>query len=237
MSIGILGHKLGMTRVYDDSGAVTPVTVIVAEPNTVVQVKTVEKDGYNAIQVGLGAAKESRLSKPLIGHFKKAGVPAAEELREFRLNGGDDEALKPGDSITVTRFQPGQYVDVIGISKGKGFQGVVRRHGFAGQPAAHGSKMHRRPGAIGCRSTPGLTFPNHRMPGHMGDEKITVQNLRVVQVREADNVLLVRGAVPGAKGSLVVVRTAIKGQPKARQTQVQKSKNPLKASKAGAKGK
>jgi large subunit ribosomal protein L3 len=235
MSIGIVGQKLGMTRVYDSTGTITPVTVIVAEPNTVVQVKTKEKDGYDAVQVGVGTAKESRVTKPLLGHFKKAGVEPREHLSEFRVNGQDD-VPKQGEAITVTRFKPGQWVDVIGVSKGKGFQGVVRRHHFAGQPAAHGSKMHRRPGAIGCRSTPGLTFPNHRMPGHMGDEQITVQNLRVVQVREADNVLLIRGAVPGANGSIVVVRTAIKGQKKEKQITEAKARNPIKASKAGAKG-
>ena len=150
-------------------------------------------------------------------------------MGEFRTNG---EETKVGDSITVNAFKAGQIVDVIGVSKGKGFQGPMKKHNFDGQGAAHGSKTHRRNGAIGCRSTPGRIYKNHGMAGHMGDERVTVQNLRVVQVREADHVLLVSGAVPGAAGSYVVVRTAIKGQPRAKQVQVVKAANPMKASKA-----
>ncbi|MEM1058309.1 MAG: 50S ribosomal protein L3 [Verrucomicrobiota bacterium] len=240
MSIGILGHKLGMTRVYDDAGVVTAVTVIAAEPNTIVQIKGSEKDGYEAVQVGTGDQKESRLSKPLRGHFAKAGVSPKHTLREFRLeangNGGAQEGdadLKVGDDITVNRFTAGQIVDVIGLSKGRGFQGVMKRHGFHGQPASHGSKMHRRPGGIGMGSTPGRIPKNTKMPGHMGHKRVTVQNLRIVQVREDDNVLLVKGAIPGAKGSLVVVRTAIKGQPREKQKQESKAMNPIKAAKKG----
>jgi len=229
MSIGILGQKIGMTRVYDGTGVITPVTVILAEPNSVLQVKGQEKEGYTSVQLGAFDTTEKRVSKPEAGHFKKAGAAPKKFVREFRTNG--DEA-KVGDQITVTRFQAGQLVDVIGISKGKGFQGVMKKHNFAGQGAAHGSKTHRRNGAIGERSTPGRIYKNHGMPGHMGDERVTVQNLRVVQVREADNVLLVSGAVPGAAGSYVVVRTAIKGQPKAVQVQDSKPQNPMKASKA-----
>lgn len=212
MSIGILGQKIGMTRVYDGAGTITPVTVILAEPNDVIQVKTKETDGYASIQVGTQDTTEKRVSKPEAGHFKKAGVAPKKFVREFRTNG---EEFKQGDKVTVTGFQAGQLVDVIGISKGKGFQGVMKKHNFAGQGAAHGSKTHRRNGAIGERSTPGRIYKNHGMPGHMGSERVTVQNLRVVQVREADNVLLISGAVPGACGSYVVVRSAIKGQPKA----------------------
>lgn len=234
MSIGILGHKLGMTRVYDDAGVVTAVTVIAADPNTVVQIKGTEKEGYEAVQVGVKDQKESRVSKPLQGHFKKAGVSPKHTLREFRLNGDDaDKDVKVGDQITVNRFSVGQIVDVIGLSKGRGFQGVMKRHGFHGQPASHGSKMHRRPGGIGMGSTPGRIPKGKAMPGHMGDKRVTVQNLRVVQIREDDNVLLVKGAVPGAKGSLVVVRTAIKGQPREKQAQESKAMNPLKAAKKG----
>jgi large subunit ribosomal protein L3 len=219
-----------MTRVYDEAGIITPVTVILAEPNAVLQVKTVENDGYAAAQVGVFDQKEHRVSKPELGHFKKAGVTPKKFVREFTTNGAE---TKVGDSITVTTFKAGQIVDVIGISKGKGFQGPMKKHNFHGQGAAHGSKTHRRNGAIGCRSTPGRIYKNHGMAGHMGDERVTVQNLRVVQVREADHVLLVSGAVPGAAGSYVVVRTAIKGQPKAKQVQVVKAANPMKASKAG----
>ncbi len=229
MSIGILGQKVGMTRVYDEAGTITPVTVILAEPNAVLQVKTVDNDGYAAAQVGVFDQKEHRVTHPELGHFKKAGVAPKRFVREFALNG---EQFKPGDTYNVTSFKAGQYVDVIGVSKGKGFQGPMKKHNFAGQGAAHGSKTHRRNGAIGERSTPGRIYKNHGMAGHMGDERVTVQNLRVVQVREADHVLLISGAVPGARGSFVVVRTAIKGQPKPKQVQVAKAVNPMKASKA-----
>jgi large subunit ribosomal protein L3 len=229
MSIGILGQKVGMTRVYDDAGIITPVTVILAEPNAVLQVKTVENDGYAAAQVGVFDQKEHRVTKPELGHFKKAGSAPKRFVREFTANGAE---TKVGDSITVTTFKAGQIVDVIGISKGKGFQGPMKKHNFHGQGAAHGSKTHRRNGAIGCRSTPGRIYKNHGMAGHMGDEQVTVQNLKVVQVREADHVLLVSGAVPGARGSYVVVRTAIKGQPRAKQVTAVKAANPMKASKA-----
>ena len=218
-----------MTRVYDDAGTITPVTVILAEPNAVLQVKTAENDGYASIQVGVFDQKEHRVTKPELGHFKKAGSTPKRFVGEFRTNG---EETKVGDSITVNGFKAGQLVDVIGVSKGKGFQGPMKKHNFDGQGAAHGSKTHRRNGAIGCRSTPGRIYKNHGMAGHMGDERVTVQNLRVVQVREADHVLLVSGAVPGAAGSYVVVRSAIKGQPKAKQVQVVKAANPMKASKA-----
>ena len=231
MSIGILGQKVGMTRVYDEAGTITPVTVILAEPNSILQVKTVENDGYAAVQLGVFDQKEHRVTTPELGHFKKAGVTPKRYVGEVTLN-GDDGEIKQGDALNVTRFKVGQYVDVIGVSKGKGFQGPMKKHNFHGQGAAHGSKTHRRNGAIGCRSTPGRIYKNHGMAGHMGDERVTVQNLRVVQVREADHVLLVSGAVPGAAGSFVVVRTAIKGQPKAKQAQVVKAANPMKASKA-----
>jgi large subunit ribosomal protein L3 len=229
MSVGIVGKKLGMTRVYDDTGVVIPVTVISADPNVVTQIKTQEKEGYSAIQVGYEIQKESRLSKPVQGHYKKAGVAPRRTLREFRLGAGEE--FKIGDEIKVDRFKVGQTVDVIGVSKGKGFQGVMRKHNFKGQGAAHGSKTHRRNGAIGERSTPGRVYKNQGMPGHMGDEAKTAQNLRVIQIRLEDNALLVSGAVPGANGSLVVVRTAIKGQPKPKAVQVQKAVNPMKESK------
>lgn len=203
MSIGILGKKVGMTRVYDEGGISTPVTVIHAEPNDVTQIK--DENGRKSVQVGIG---EKRGKKPQVGHFKKANVNVKAFVREFTLDAGD--AVEMGQKITVSRFQKGQFVDVIGVSKGKGFQGVMKKHNFQGQGDAHGSTTHRRNGAIGCRSTPGRIFKNLGMPGHMGDERVTVQNLKVVQVREDDNVLLVRGAVPGAKGSYVIIRNAIK---------------------------
>ncbi|NJL18841.1 MAG: 50S ribosomal protein L3 [Bdellovibrionaceae bacterium] len=208
MSIGILGKKIGMTRVYDDKGAAVAVTVIAAEPNVVTLVRTLEKDGYRAVQLAFDETTEGRSTKPMNGHFKKAGVAPRKRVQEFALAG--DEELAVGATVDVSRFTPGQFVDIIGITKGKGFQGVVHRHRFQGQPETHGSMMHRRTGAIGQRTQPGRIFKNSRMPGHMGSTRITVQNLRVVQVRPDDHVLLIKGAVPGAKGSYVVVRQAVK---------------------------
>ena len=199
-----------MTRVYDAKGNATPVTVIEAGGNTVVQIKGPETDGYSAVQVGFDSQKESRVTKPLIGHFKKANSDPKKFVREFRL---PDGTKLDGDlNVGVDQFQPGEFVDVIGRSKGKGFQGVVKKHGFAGQGAAHGSKTHRRNGAVGNRSTPGRIWKNMGMPGHMGDDRVTVQNLRIVQVRPEENVILVCGAVPGSNGSYVVVRPAKKKQ-------------------------
>lgn len=210
MKIGLLGRKLGMTRVYDEKGKATPVTVIEAGGNTALQVKTDDNDGYSAVQVGFGAQKEHRVTQPLLGHFKKASSEPKKFVKEFRLP--DGTTLDGAVDLNVTQFAPGDLVDVIGQSKGKGFQGVVRKHGMAGQPASHGSMMHRRNGAIGNRSTPGRIWKNMGMPGHMGDERVTVQNLRVLQVREAEGVILVTGAVPGATGSFVVVRPAKKAR-------------------------
>jgi large subunit ribosomal protein L3 len=208
MKVGLLGKKIGMTRVYDATGKATPVTVIEAGGNSLLQTKTAEKDGYQAIQVGFDTQKESRLPKPLLGHFKKAEAEPKKFVREFRLPDGTQ--IEGELNLAVTQFEAGQFVDVVGRSKGKGFQGVVKKHGFAGQPAAHGSKMHRRNGAIGNRSTPGRVWKNMGMPGHLGDDRVTVQNLRIIQVRAEDNVILVGGAVPGANGSYVVIRPAKK---------------------------
>lgn len=208
MSIGLLGKKIGMTRVYDDKGRVTTATVIEAGGNRVLQVKSPDKDGYSAIQVGFGDQKPQRVSKALTGHFAKSSSTPKKFIREFRL--ADGEAAPESADVSLSTFEVGQFVDVIGQSKGKGFQGVVKKHNFAGQPASHGSMMHRRNGAIGNRSTPGRVWKNMGMPGHMGDERVTVQNLRILQVREEDGVILVSGAVPGAKGTNVVVRPAKK---------------------------
>jgi large subunit ribosomal protein L3 len=207
MSIGLLGQKIGMTSVYDANGRMRPVTVIAAGDNVLVRRVTAENDGYSAIKVGFDVQKESRVNKAQLGEFTKAGVEPKKFVREFRL-----EADAPdGDiNLSVTQFQPGDFVDVIGRSKGKGFQGVMKKHNFAGQGAAHGSKTHRRNGAIGNRSTPGRIWKNMGMPGHMGDERVTVQNLQVMQVREAEKVILISGAVPGPNGSYVVVRPAVK---------------------------
>lgn len=210
MKIGLLGRKVGMTRVYEANGKATPVTVIEAADNTILQIKTDETDGYSAVQVGFDTQKESRVTKPLIGHFKKADSAPKKFVREFRL--ADGAAVDRATKIDLDQFQPGDFVDVIGRSKGKGFQGVVKKHGFAGQPAAHGSKTHRRNGAIGNRSTPGRIWKNMGMPGHLGDDRVTIQNLRIVQVRPDENVILVSGAVPGSNGSYVVLRPAKKKQ-------------------------
>ncbi|MGC2625299.1 MAG: 50S ribosomal protein L3 [Candidatus Udaeobacter sp.] len=207
MSIGLLGQKIGMTSLYDAKGRLCPVTVIAAGDNTLLRRLTEENEGYLAIQVGFGAQKESRVSKPLLGEFKKAGVGPQRFVREFRLQ----KNLPEGDvNLSVTQFQAGDFVDVIGRSKGKGFQGVMKKHNFHGQGAAHGSKTHRRIGAVGNRSTPGRIWKNQGMPGHMGDQRVTVQNLQVMQVREEEKIILISGAVPGANGSYVIVRPAIK---------------------------
>ncbi|MBE2179003.1 MAG: 50S ribosomal protein L3 [Chthoniobacterales bacterium] len=205
MSIGLLGKKIGMTRVYDDKGVSTPVTVIAAAGNKVLQVKTAETDGYSSVQVGFDDQKPSRVSKAQTGHFAKTSSTPKRFIREFR-----GAAAEAGADVPVGTFEVGQFVDVIGQSKGKGFQGAMKKHNYQGQPASHGSMMHRRTGAIGNRSTPGRVWKNMGMPGHMGDERVTVQNLQVVQVREEDGLILVSGAVPGAKGTYVVVRPAKK---------------------------
>ena len=213
MSIGLLGQKIGKTSVYDAAGKLRPVTVIAAGDNVLVNRITAENNGYSAIQVGYGTQKESRLNRAALGQFRKAGVEPKKFVREFRL---DADAVEGEINLSVAQFAPGDYVDVIGKSKGKGFQGVMKKHNFAGQGAAHGSKTHRRNGAIGNRSTPGRVFKNMGMPGHMGDERVTVQNLQVMQVREAEKVILISGAVPGPNGSYVVVRPAIKKQAEAK---------------------
>ena len=207
MSIGLLGQKIGMTSVYDANGRLRPVTVIAAGDNVLIRRVTAENDGYSAVKVGFGPQKESRVTKARQGEFKKAGVEPQKIMREFRL---DADAPDGDVDLSLTQFQVGDWVDVIGRSKGKGFQGVMKKHNFDGQGASHGSKTHRRNGAVGNRSTPGRIWKNMGMPGHMGDERVTVQNLQVMQVREAEKVILISGAVPGSNGSYVVVRPAIK---------------------------
>jgi large subunit ribosomal protein L3 len=208
MSLGLLGKKLGMTRLFDQqAGIMIPVTVIDVSGNTILQTKTPEKDGYTAVQVGFDDQKEQRVSKPALGHFKKSGSAPKRFVREFRL---ENDAAVPETHTGVETFTAGQWVDVIGEAKGKGFQGAVKRHGFGGLRMTHGSMMHRRTGAIGCRSTPGRVWKNQKMPGHMGTNRTTVQNLKVVAVRPEDGVILISGAIPGTKGSYVRVRAAKK---------------------------
>lgn len=214
MSIGIVGIKQGMTRVFLEDGRSVPVTVITAEPNRVTQIKRAEADGYNAVQVTCGAVKQSRVNKPAAGHFAKAAVEAGKLLREFRLDG--ETELEVGSEISVATFEAGAMVDVTSRSKGKGFQGVIKRYNFRTQDATHGNSLsHRAPGSIGQCQTPGRVWKGKKMAGHMGAEQVTTQSLEVIRVDEENNVLLIKGAVPGAKGQAVVVRPSIKARAKA----------------------
>jgi large subunit ribosomal protein L3 len=204
---GIIGKKLGMTQVFKEDGTVVPVTVI--EANTVVvQKKTAEKDGYNAIQVGFENVKEKKLNKPLKGHFDKAGVDYKRYLREFRVKNADEYEI--GQEIKVDIFKAGDKVDVTGISKGKGFQGVIKRHNQSRGPETHGSKYHRAVGSLGASANPSRVFKTKKLPGHMGHEKVTVQNLEVVSVDADKNLILIKGAVPGPKGGLLKIKESVK---------------------------
>ncbi len=209
MPLGLLGKKLGHTRVYDAQGVAVPVTVVLAGPNRVLQVKTqAGKDGYNAVQLGFDDQKEHRVTKALLGHIKKQNGVAVKRIREFR---DFSKEVKPGDVVGPTLFAPGDFIDAIGVTKGRGFEGVVKRHRFAGGDSTHGAKgWHRRSGAIGQRLFPGTVMRGMRMPGHMGQVTRTTQNLEVVQVLEADNLLLIKGAIPGAEGDYVVIRESKK---------------------------
>jgi large subunit ribosomal protein L3 len=208
MSIGLIGKKIGMTRIFTETGEAIAVTVIDVSENVFLQKKTQEKDGYSAVQIAFDNQKESRLTKPLNGHFKANGSGPKRLIREFRLE--SDEQLPEGDHPGLGLFEEGQWIDVIGTSKGKGFQGAIVRHNFQGQRQTHGSMMHRRTGAIAAGSTPGRVWPGQKMPGQHGNFRRTVQNLKVVKVRPEDNVILVSGAVPGAKGGYVIIRPAKK---------------------------
>jgi len=206
--LGLLGKKLGQTRVYDEKGAAWSVTVVLVGPNRVLQCKTQESDGYNAVQLGFDDQKDQRVTKPLLGHITKHGGKAVKRIREFR---DFPLAVKPGDVVGATIFAKGDFVDAIGVTKGRGFEGVMKRHNFRGGDASHGSKgWRRRPGAIGQRLFPGTVMRGMRMPGHMGQVRRTIQNLEIIQVREAENLLLIKGAVPGARGDYVVIREAKK---------------------------
>lgn len=206
--LGLLGKKLGQTQVYDAKGMVVPVTIVLAGPNRVIQCKTVETDGYQAVQLGFDDQKPQRVTKPLLGHFKKFGTTPVKRVQEFRNFSKD---VKPGDVLGPGLFAKGDFVDAIGVTKGRGFEGVVKRHHFRGGDSTHGAKgWHRRGGAIGQRLFPGTVMRGMKMPGHMGQVRRTVQNLEVIQVREADNLLLIKGAIPGANGDYVVIREAKK---------------------------
>ena len=208
MPLGLLGKKLGQTRVYDTSGTAHSVTIVLAGPNRVLQCKTNESDGYQAVQLGFDDQKEQRLPKPLLGHIKKFNGTAVKRIREFR---NFSKEVKPGETVGATLFAPGDFVDAIGVTKGRGFEGVVKRHHFRGGDSTHGAKgFHRRNGAIGQRLFPGTVMRGMKMPGHMGQVQRTSQNLEVIQVREADNLLLIKGAIPGANGDYVVIRESKK---------------------------
>ena len=206
MKKALVARKLGMTQIFSDKGELVPVTVLEAEPNVVVQKKTVENDGYNAIQVGFGEVRPKSVNKPAKGHFNKANITPRKVLREFRLD--DTENLNVGDEIKADVFAPGDRVDVSGVSKGKGFQGAVKRYGQHRGPMSHGSKYHRGLGSMGSGTTPGRVKKGKHMPGHMGNKNVTIQNLLVV--RADDTVLLLRGPIPGAKGAFVVVKNTVK---------------------------
>ena len=206
MKKGIIGRKVGMTQIFDEKGNVIPVTVIEAGPCVVAQVKTVEKEGYNALQLGFGEVKTKHMNKPEMGHFAKSKIDNKKHLREFRLD--SIEGVKVGDEIKADVFQVGEKVDIQGTSKGKGFQGVIKRHGQSRGPMGHGSMYHRRPGSMGSTSTPGRVFKGKKLPGHMGRNTITIQNLEVISVDLDKNVILVKGSVPGAKGSILKVKSS-----------------------------
>ena len=208
MKKAIIGRKVGMTQIFDEKGNVIPVTVIEAGPCSVVQVKTVETDGYDAVQLGFGSVKENKLNKPEKGHFTKVKVTPVKHLREFRLS--DVSNVKVGDEIKADVFTAGETVDIQGTTKGKGFQGVIKRHGQSRGPMGHGSMYHRRPGSMGSTSTPGRVFKGKKLPGHMGRATITIQNLDVVRVDMDKNVILLKGSVPGAKGSILKIKSAVK---------------------------
>ena len=208
MKKGLIGKKVGMTQVFDEKGKVIPVTVIEAGPCVVSQVKTVETDGYNSIQLGFGAIKETKVNKPNKGHFTKANVTPRKHLREFRVD--SIENIKVGDELKADIFEVGEKIDIQGTTKGKGFQGVIKRHGQHRGPMGHGSMYHRRPGSMGPTSTPGRVFKGKKLPGHMGVETVTIQNLDVVKVDLDKNVILVKGSVPGNKGSILKIRNSVK---------------------------
>ena len=211
MTIGIVGRKRGMTRVFTEDGTSVPVTVIEVDPNRVTMIREQDRDGYTAIQVTTGSRRASLVNSPSAGHFRKAGVEPGNGLWEFRTDDTDGDLPEVGSEITVDRFESGQKVDVTGTSKGKGFAGVVKRHNFRMQDATHGNSLsHRAPGSIGQCQTPGRVFKGKKMAGHMGDERVTTQNLEVVRVDAERNLLLIRGAVPGAPGGHVVVRPSVK---------------------------
>lgn len=210
MKKGLIGKKLGMTQLFADDGRCIPVTVVEAGPCVVVQKKTVEKDGYSALQVGFGEKDGHRASRPLLGHCRAAGRGAFAELRELKLENADTYAV--GDILTAEQFQAGDIIDVTGTSIGKGYQGVIKRWGFKGGRSSHGSRFHRAPGSIGCSATPSRVFKGKKMPGQMGNERVTIQKLQVVRVDAADNLIMIKGAIPGADNGIVLIKNSVKAK-------------------------
>jgi len=223
--LGLVGRKRGMTRVFTEAGETVPVTVIEALPNRITQIKTAETDGYRAVQVTFGSRRATRVTKAMAGHFAKANTPAGEQLMEFRLGAADGVDLASGGELKVDMFAAGQVVDVTGTTMGKGYAGVMKLHNFRGGGASHGhSVTHRAPGSIGQRQTPGRVFQGKRMSGHMGVDRVTTENLKVVEVDAERNLILIRGAVPGTDGGTVVVRPSVKAKGKARRVRVAPAK-------------
>jgi large subunit ribosomal protein L3 len=239
MALGVLATKKGMTQIFTAEGVRIPVTVLQVEPNHIIQKRTMDVDGYVAVQIGYGKKNPKKVGKALTGHYKKAGAEPQRVLREFRCTAEEAEGLEVGGSLGLGAIAEAKSIDVSGTSKGKGFAGVMKRHNFAGFRATHGTHEYfRHGGSIGCRSKPGRVFKRQKMPGQMGDERVTVQNLNLVEVDAEQGLLLVRGAVPGAKGAIVEVQVSShvpNGIPGLRQEAQTASKNPMKASKAGAK--
>ena len=210
MKKGLIGKKIGMTQIFDGTGKVIPVTAIEVGPCVVAQIKTEETDGYNSIQLGFETIKENKVNKPEKGHFTKASIVPTKYLREFRVD--SIENIKVGDELKADIFAVGDKIDVQGTSKGKGFQGVIKRHGQHRGPMGHGSMYHRRPGSMGSTSTPGRVFKGKRLPGHMGVETVTIQNLEVIRIDLDKNIILVKGSVPGAKGSILKIKSSVKAK-------------------------
>jgi len=235
MTIGLVGRKCGMTRVFTDAGVTVPVTVIEAVPNRVSQIKSEKTDGYRAVQVTIGSRRASRVPKSLAGHFAKANVAAGYTSQEFRLKKGEGEALATGAELKVDMFTAGQIVDVTGTTVGKGFAGTMKRHNFAGGMKTHGNSVsHRAPGSIGQRQTPGRVFKGKRMSGHMGVRNRTIENLRVVEIDVARNLLLISGAIPGAEGGRVIVRPSVKAASLERRRKLMPNKAPAAAAKGSS---
>src|ERR1700761_1955439 len=237
MTIGLVGRKCGMTRVFTDAGVAVPVTVVEALPNRISQVKNDKADGYRAVQVTIGSRRPSRVTKALAGHFAKANVAAVYTSQEFRLSKGEGDELATGGELKVDMFKAGQIVDVTGTTVGKGFQGTMKRHNFAGGMKTHGNSVsHRAPGSIGQRQTPGRVFKGKRMSGHMGVRNRTIENLRIVEIDVEKSLILISGAVPGAEGGNVVVIPSVKALAQTRRRKLMPNKAPAAAKPGAAKG-